>query len=129
MMLFLLAQPLSTLVPECYGVYSIVKVLELLATIETLHEPSNTVVHVSEYLVGDSTGTLVFQTSTKWEPEDVIQFTNASTQLMEGYLRVVGSAVKCNTTDTFLVSIENNFSLVKYVRKVINIKGDEFSVE
>ncbi|OAD69144.1 hypothetical protein PHYBLDRAFT_149544 [Phycomyces blakesleeanus NRRL 1555(-)] len=98
-------QPLHTILPDQHGIECIVKVIDILVTIEKLHESSNTLIQVSEYIV-------------EWEPEDVIHLKDAYTQVIQGSLRLVGTATLSSTKAPSFIPVENNFSLVNFVRSV-----------
>ncbi|KAG0169142.1 hypothetical protein DFQ28_003885 [Apophysomyces sp. BC1034] len=112
-----LVDKVASLQPDQRGIDMVVKVVELLVSVEAIDNQSNNAICVSEYLVSDGTGCVILKTLSNLVTGKSIRVTNAYTEIVDGYIRLVTSGEKEVTNDIPQVNMDNNISSVKFIRK------------
>ncbi|CEG63951.1 hypothetical protein RMATCC62417_01014 [Rhizopus microsporus] len=108
----------KALIPDMYNVTVKVKVLDLLVSLETKHEKTNSDIKIHEYLVGDSTASVILNTMQDLEIMKTYEIQQGYTRAIEGYLRLYSKGVVPDTTDIEHVNTEHNRSFIQFNRKL-----------
>ncbi|KAI9323254.1 hypothetical protein BX666DRAFT_2021999 [Dichotomocladium elegans] len=108
----------SSLSPDRYGIDISVKILEPVMAL-TLRDGHKTV-HVSEQLVGDTTGCIILKVTQDMSSfkDKTIYVRDAYTEVIDGFLRLVSDTVEPLPNVDIDVNTTNNLSLTKFVRKI-----------
>ncbi|SAL99137.1 hypothetical protein [Absidia glauca] len=114
------ANTINTLEPSQHGIQLFVKVLDWLVTIE--NEKNDVSLPMSEYLVGDKSGCIMFKVPVKGlQAGSWISVKNGYTQVVAGSLRlVVDTPDDIESTDSINsepVDTSNNLSFNEYLVK------------
>ncbi|KAI7898223.1 uncharacterized protein BX663DRAFT_525635 [Cokeromyces recurvatus] len=108
---------ISTLTPNEFRINIKVKVIELLITLETKHEKSNSMIIIHEYLVGDESGCIILNTKQELKIDSTYTIKNGYTETIEGYLRLYAEHLE-PTTASLCINVNNNRSFVHLERDI-----------
>ncbi|KAF7729354.1 hypothetical protein EC973_004610 [Apophysomyces ossiformis] len=111
-----LQNKVASLHPDQWGVELVVKVVELLVSVETSDELSGGSICVSEYVVGDETGCIIIKTTSGLNIGKSVRIKNGYTEVLDGYMRLVATDVE-EAKDAVEAMMDNNVSSIKFVRK------------